>query len=280
MRIELLYDMPRIEEKLMIESLRARGVDVALTNVSTRPLVIGESEADLSLVRVVSMQKALYSATIRESGGTRAMNSSLTLMICGDKILTLSRIKSLGISVPRTTVLLGPDSAEQVFKQFPKPFVDKPPIGSWGRMVTLVKDLATWRSIVEHRQMMQSQQLRTHVVQEYIEGMGRDIRAIVIGSEFIGAVHRISSGDEWRTNVALGGKTAPIKSDGELVEMSLRAAEATRGDFISVDILESKNGEHYLNEVNGVPEFKGFMEATGINVAELFVDYALRVAKR
>jgi glutamate--LysW ligase ArgX len=272
--------MPRIEEKLMIESLRARGIDVALTNVSTRPLVIGESEADLSLVRVVSMQKALYSATIRESAGTRAMNSSLTLMICGDKILTLSRIKSLGLSVPRTAVLLGPDPAEQVFKQFPKPFVDKPPIGSWGRMVTLVKDLATWRSIVEHRQMMQSQQLRTHVVQEYIEGMGRDIRAIVVGSEFIGAVHRISAGDEWRTNVALGGKTAPIKSDGELVEMSLRAAEATRGDFISVDILESKNGEHYLNEVNGVPEFKGFMEATGINVAELFVDYALRVAKR
>jgi Lysine biosynthesis enzyme LysX len=280
MKIELLYDMPRLEEKLMIEALRASGVDVVLTNVDTRPLVIGEAESDLSLVRVVSMQKALYSATIRESSGTRAMNSSLTLMLCGDKILTLSKINSVGLRVPKTTVMLSPEPAELVFRQFPKPFVDKPPVGSWGRMVTLVRDLATWRSIVEHRSMMQSQQLRTHVIQEYVEGLGRDIRAIVIGSEFVGAVHRISSGDEWRTNVALGGKTAPLKADGEFVEMSLKAAEAVKGDFISVDILEDREGRLYLNEVNGVPEFKGFMEATGINVGELFVKYALRVAKR
>ncbi len=281
MEVELLYDMPRLEEKLLIESFRQRGVEVKLTNVNTMPLLIGEVAAEIALVRVVSMQKALYSAAIREAAGATAINSSTTLMLCGDKILTLSRLKAQGLKIPRSMVVLGAESAEVAYRRFPKPFVDKPPIGSWGRLVTLVKDKSTWRSVLEHRQMMQSQQLRTHIVQEYIESGGRDIRTIVIGGEVIGAVIRRSVGDEWRTNVALGGKTEPIKVNGEIAELSVKAAKTVGGEFISIDILEDKNsGQLYLNEVNGVPEFKGFMEATGISVADELAKYIVSVMRR
>ncbi|MEM0444615.1 MAG: lysine biosynthesis protein LysX [Nitrososphaerota archaeon] len=281
MGVELLYDTPRLEEKLMIEGLRSMGVTVTLTNVNTTPLLIGEASTDIALVRVMSMQKALYSAAIREAAGSKTINSSTTLVLCGDKILTLSRLMAMGIKVPRSMVVMGTESAEIAFRQFPKPFVDKPPIGSWGRLVTLVNDAATWRSVLEHRQMMQSQQLRTHIVQEYIKSGGRDIRTIVIAGEIVGAITRKSVGDEWRTNVALGGKTEPIRLNGEIAELSLKAAEAVNGDCISVDILEDMNtGELYLNEVNGVPEFKGFMEATGINVANELVKYIISVMKR
>ncbi len=281
MEVELLYDMPRLEEKLLIESLRQRNLEVQLTNVNTTPLLIGEAATEVALVRVVSMQKAIYSAASREAAGTTAINSSTTLMFCGDKILTLSRLKAEGLKVPRSMVVMGAESADAAYNQFTKPFVDKPPIGSWGRLVTLVRDKATWRSVLEHRQMMQSQQLRTHVVQEYIESGGRDIRAIVIGGEVIGAVVRKSVGDEWRTNIALGGKTEPIKVNGEIAELSLRAAKIVGGEFISIDILEDKrNGQLYLNEVNGVPEFKGFMEATGINVADELVKHIVSVVRR
>ncbi|MCS7145863.1 MAG: lysine biosynthesis protein LysX [Nitrososphaerota archaeon] len=281
MQVELLYDMPRLEEKLMIESFRSRGVEVNLTNVNTKPLLIGEASSEVALIRVVSMMKALYSAAVREAAGARAINSSSTLMLCGDKILTLSRLKARGLRVPRSMVVMDVESAELAYRQFPKPFVDKPPIGSWGRLVTLVRDVATWRSVLEHRQMMQSQQLRTHIVQEYIESGGRDIRAIIIGGEVIGAVVRKSVGDEWRSNVALGGKTEPIKVNGDIVEIGVKAAETVGGDFISIDILEDgKRGRLYLNEVNGVPEFKGFMEATGINVADMLAKYVISVMRR
>lgn len=281
MNVELLYDTPRLEEKLMIEGLRSRGIAVALTNVNTKPLLIGEVSADIALVRVMSMQKALYSAAIREAVGSKTINSSYTLMLCGDKILTLSRLKAMGLKVPRSMVVMGSESAEIAYRQFPKPFVDKPPIGSWGRLVTLVNDPATWRSVLEHRQMMQSQQLRTHIVQEYIKSGGKDIRTIVIGGEIVGAITRKSVGDEWRTNVALGGKTEPFRVNGEIAELSLKAAKVVGGEFISVDILENMDtGELYLNEVNGVPEFKGFMEATNINVAEELVKFIVSVMKR
>jgi len=281
MQVELLYDMPRIEEKLIIESFRERGLEVLLTNVNVKPLQIGEELSEVAIVRVVSMQKALYSAVARDAAGSHTINSPLTLILCGDKILTLGRLASKGLRVPRSMIAFSPESAEVVYRMLPKPFVDKPPIGGWGRLVTLVKDAATWRSILEHRQMMQSQQLRTHIAQEYVESGGRDIRAIVIGGEFIGAVARRSVGDEWRSNIALGGRAEPIKADGELVEMSVRAAEAVGGEFVSTDILQDlKSGLLYLNEINGVPEFKGFMEATGINVADVVARYVLSVVKR
>ena len=128
--------------------------------------------------------------------------------------------------------------------------------------------------------MLPTQQLKVHIMQDYIETNNRDIRAIVVGGKVLGAMYRVSIGDEWRTNIALGGKPVQRKLDSELEEMTIKAAESVKGDFISVDILEDSSGVLYVNEVNGVPEFKGFMEATGIDVASELVKFLIEVSKR
>ncbi|MEM1517635.1 MAG: lysine biosynthesis protein LysX [Nitrososphaerota archaeon] len=280
MKIEMLYDYPRLEEKLIIDKLKANNCEVILTNINNKPLQLGERIADVSLVRSVSMYKSLYAAALRESGGGIAVNSSYTILICGDKILTLSKIKNAGLNVPRSIVAMDTESAQAAYRALKKPFVDKPPIGSWGRLVSLVTDTVSWRSLLEHRQMLPSQQLKIHIMQDYIETNNRDIRAIVIGGEVLGAMYRISIGDEWRANIALGGKPVQRKLDPVLEEISIKAAESVKGDFISVDILEDSSGMLYVNEVNGVPEFKGFMEATGIDVASELVKFLIGVSKK
>jgi len=280
LKIEMLYDYPRLEEKLIIDKLKANNCEVILTNINNKPLQLGERIADVSLVRSVSMYKSLYAAALRESGGGIAVNSSYTILICGDKILTLSKIKNAGLNVPRSIVAMDTESAQAAYRALKKPFVDKPPIGSWGRLVSLVTDTVSWRSLLEHRQMLPSQQLKIHIMQDYIETNNRDIRAIVIGGEVLGAMYRISIGDEWRANIALGGKPVQRKLDPVLEEISIKAAESVKGDFISVDILEDSSGMLYVNEVNGVPEFKGFMEATGIDVASELVKFLIGVSKK
>ncbi|MCS7143156.1 MAG: lysine biosynthesis protein LysX [Aigarchaeota archaeon] len=265
--VELLYDYPRLEEKLIMERLKRYDMRVMMTNVNNRPLQLGEKASDISLIRTISMYKAIYAAAVRESGGTYTVNNSETILLCGDKILTLSRIKKVGLNIPRSVVAMGKESAEAAQKSFKKPFVDKPPIGSWGRLVTLISDPIVWRSILEHREMLSSQQLRVHILQDYIEGEGRDIRAIVVGENVLGAIYRVSTAGEWRSNIALGSKPAYKKMDPELKEAIIKAAEVVNGAFVSVDLLEG-DGTYYVNEVNGVPEFKGFMEATGIDVAD------------
>jgi len=35
-----------------------------------------------------------------------------------------------------------------------------------------------------------------------------------------------------------------------------------------------------VNEINGVPEFKGFMEATGVDVPMILAEYVKRLLRR
>ena len=90
---------------------------------------------------------------------------------------------------------------------------------------------------------------------------------------------RSAAKGDWRSNVARGGRTKAIKLDEELSELAVKAAEVIGGEFMAIDLFH--DGERYLvNEVNGVPEFKGFMEATKMDVAGRLARYVKLVLKR
>jgi glutamate--LysW ligase ArgX len=276
--VEVLYDVPRIEEKLIIRALTNLGIKPKLTPVKDTPLVFNESAPKICIVRPMSMYRAAYSAAVREASGSFTINSSDTIITCGDKILTLSKLASAGLRIPKSIVALTIQSAEEAGKLIGLPLVDKPPIGGWGRLVSLISDETTYRSLLEHREMMTSQQLKTHIIQEYIKTPGRDVRVIVLDNEVLGAMYRYKQENEWRSNVALGAKAVGFKPDDELREICIKAANAVKGVFVSIDVLES-NG-YFLNEVNGVPEFKAFIEATKRNVAADLANYIVKVLKR
>ena len=79
--------------------------------------------------------------------------------------------------------------------------------------------------------------------------------------------------------MALGGKVEALENCEEECELAIKAARALKGKVISIDIFESERGL-IVNEVNGVPEFKGFMRATGVNVAENIAEYIKAKVKR
>jgi len=157
--------------------------------------------------------------------------------------------------------------------------VDKPPIGSWGRLVTLVKDHQILRSVIEHRELLQSQLIKTHLIQRYVDSGSSDLRVLVLGGEVLGGMRRIAAEEDWRSNVARGGRTEAIKIDQEIEEKAVKTAEAIGGEFLAIDLFE-ENGAYLVNEVNGVPEFKGFMKATGIDVAEKLAEYVKTILKK
>ncbi|MEM4416775.1 MAG: RimK family alpha-L-glutamate ligase, partial [Nitrososphaerota archaeon] len=160
------------------------------------------------------------------------------------------------------------------------PAVDKPPIGSWGRLVALIKDELTFKTVMEHRRMISSPIMKTHLIQEYIDIPNRDVRTVVLGDEVLGAIYRYRGDGDWRTNVARGGVPVTAFLNDELREISLKTAKAVGGDLVSVDIFETVDGSYLVNEVNGVPEFKGLMQATGVDVPEKIADYILEQLKR
>lgn len=276
--VEVIYDVPRIEEKLILKALKELGLKPALTSVKEKPLQFDEGASKVCMIRPVSMYRAAYSAAVRESSGCTAINSSSSILCCGDKILTLSKLVHAGLRVPRSIIAMSLQSAEKAYKMVGMPLIDKPPIGGWGRLVSLVNDEMTGRNVLEHREMMTSQQLRIHIVQEYIRTPGRDIRGIVLDGELLGTMYRYRQANDWRSNVALGAKVVGFKPSEELSELCIKAAEVIGGTFVSVDMLEGEDG-YLINEVNGVPEFKAFMRATRKDVAMSLARYVLRVLK-
>jgi [lysine-biosynthesis-protein LysW]---L-2-aminoadipate ligase len=46
---------------------------------------------------------------------------------------------------------------------------------------------------------------------------------------------------------------------------------------VSIDLLETRDGELLVNEVNSLIEFRGLAAATGVDVAGEIVDHALEV---
>ena len=73
----------------------------------------------------------------------------------------------------------------------------------------------------------------------------------------------------------MGGVPSPLDLDEKLISVSTSAAKTVGGEFVSIDVLEHPSRGYVINEINDVPEFKGFMSATGINVAEKLVDYVV-----
>ena len=277
--VELLFDVPRLEEKLIVNAFRKLGLELKLTNVKYHPLSWDDYPATVALIRTISMQRAAYSASLREAVGVKTINNSKSILIAGDKILTLSELRKAGIAFPESVVAFNSEAAEKAGEILGFPIVDKPPIGSWGRLVTLVRDHQSLRSVIEHRELLQSQLIKTHLIQKYINGGNRDLRILVLGEEVLGGMRRIAALDDWRSNVARGGKVEAIKLDSELTELSLKTAEVIGGEFIAIDLFEENEG-YLVNEVNGVPEFKGFMKATRVNVAEKLAEYVRSILKR
>ncbi len=277
--VELMIDVPRLEERLILDEIKRSGLSLKLTNVKYVPLSWEDKPARVSLIRTISMLRAAYSASIREAAGIKTINSLKAILIAGDKILTLSKLWEAGISFPESIIALNGKAAERADEFIRFPIVDKPPIGSWGRLVALVKDSQAFKSIIEHRELYQSQALKTHLIQRYVGGGGKDLRILVLGDEVLGAMWRIAAGGDWRSNVARGGSTREAKLDDELKELALKVSSVIGGEFIAVDVFE-EDGSYLVNEVNGVPEFKGFAEATKTNVPKKLVEYVRKILRK
>jgi [lysine-biosynthesis-protein LysW]---L-2-aminoadipate ligase len=264
----------RFEEKLLFEALEARGIQHVLVDPRTLH-VADDGEAppwETALVREIGATRALYAALALESLGVRTINDSDAIRICGDKWKTALALREAGLPAPRTLLALGPEAVPGAAEELGYPVVLKPLNGSWGRRVVLLRDADEADAVLEYCAALPAPQTQILCVQEPIDKPGRDVRVIVVGGEVLGATYRLAA-DGWRTNVALGGRSRPCPVDDDLAALSSAAAQATGAELAGVDLLEGRDGELYVLEVNAGVEFRGFASACGVDVAGTIVDY-------
>ena len=278
-RVGVLLSRVRVEEKLLLAELESRGVETKV--IDDRELVLAleqrpELGVDVVLERCIQHGTALYALSVFDAWGIPTVNRYEVAEICGNKLLTTTRLIRDGVPSPRTRVAFTPDSALSAIEELGYPVVLKPLIGSWGRLISKVNDREAAEAIVEHKDVLGNYLHSIYYIQEYIQKPGRDIRAFVVGSETIAAIYRAS--EHWITNTARGGQASNCPVTPELDEVCVRAARAVGGGVVAIDLLEAPEGL-LVNEVNYTMEFRNSIDTTGVNIPAKVIDYVLEVAR-
>jgi [lysine-biosynthesis-protein LysW]--L-2-aminoadipate ligase len=280
MRIGVLCSLVRVEEKLIFQALRQRGVE--FERLDDRQLVFdlnggATPPCELVLVRCVSYSRALYATRLLEMHGVKTISSHRAVATCGDKIMTTQAFLERGIPTPHTAVALSEETSLEAMEVLGYPVVLKPPIGSWGRLIVKINDRQAAEAVVEYKQALEKEHDQPFYLQEYIDKPGRDIRTLVVGDETVYAIYRNSS--HWITNTARGSSVSNLPVTAEIDRLSRSAADAVGGDIVAVDLLETRQGDLLVNEVNHTPEFHGAAQVANVDIAGKMVDYVIRVAQ-
>ena len=130
-KIGLLCSRVRVEEKMLLATLRAR--DVAFDRIDPRKLIVdlqgaGPDSSRLDeysavLVRCLSHSRAFYLTRWFEDRGVPTISSHQTVSTCGDKILTSAALQAAGVPIPRTLLALSVESALAALEEMGYPVV-------------------------------------------------------------------------------------------------------------------------------------------------------------
>ncbi|MCS7120420.1 MAG: lysine biosynthesis protein LysX [Nitrososphaerota archaeon] len=282
----LVYDRIRWDEKALVKAAESASVNIKLIDSKTAyvDLSIEDSKlkddyGDVVLQRCVSYFRGLHITAILEKAGISVINPLNVSLICGNKLFTTLALIKADVPVPKTYIAFAEDGVSKAFDELGYPVVMKPVVGSWGRLVALIRDRDSAKAVVESREQMQNALLQIYYLQEYVKRPPRDIRALVIGDKVVAASYRYSPEGEWRTNVARGGVSKPCPVTSDLEEIVLRAAESVGGGVLAVDCMESPDGI-LVHEVNNTVEFRGLYSATRVDIPGEIIRYAVKVMKK
>jgi RimK family alpha-L-glutamate ligase len=244
-----LVDFRRVQASLPMQVTSLDDFDAVL--VRTMPAG--------SLEQVVLRMDILHRL---QAKGTRVLNPPRALETCIDKYLACARLDAAGLPVPRTIVCQDAEAALEAFTQLGGDVVVKPLFGSEGRGLARVNDVEmAWR-VFRALEQMQS----VLYLQQFIAHAGWDLRVLVIGDRAVAAMRRHAHND-WRTNVAQGGRAEPVTPMIEEERLASAAANAVGTPLAGVDLLPNPAGGYFVLEVNAVPGWRALAAATGVDVA-------------
>lgn len=281
----VIYDKIRFEEKALYDKakkkgLRAHIIDAKTITIDTESKRKALQLGDVILQRSISHFRGLYLTACLEFLGFLVINKFKVGETCGNKLITSLTLAKYQVPTPKTHFAFSAESAIEVISKIGFPLVLKPIVGSWGRGVFPLRDEEVANMIVEMREGDDSPLARIYYVQEMIKRPPRDLRCIVVGDKVIAAIYRYSAENEWRTNVARGGKAEVAPITNELEDIALKAAKAVGGGIVGIDLMEDEKRGLLVHEVNSTVEFKGASNVSDADIAGAIIDYALKIAKK
>ena len=274
-KLAVVYDRVREDEKMLWRAMDDLGVeyDKVYAPQLSFDFMGDKPQWDVVIERCVSQSRGYAIAAALEAWGVEVVNPSHVIANCGDKLVTNALLAKHQIPAPRTQVAFDTDHALEVIEKMGYPVVMKPPVGSWGRLLSLIRDRDAAETVLEHKEVLGGYQHQIFYIQEIIDKPGRDIRAFVASGKCIAAIYRNSN--HWITNTARGGKAENCEVTPELADLAERSARAVGGAVVAVDLVEDPARGLLVIEVNHTMEFKNSVGTTGVNIPLKIAEYAI-----
>jgi RimK family alpha-L-glutamate ligase len=135
--------------------------------------------------------------------------------------------------------------------------------------------------LVRDLRKSETEEGKRYMLQEFIANDG-DYRVLVLGKKVLGVMKRSSqSVEEFKNNYSVGGKVEVATLPQNILDLAVKAAEVCGLAVAGVDVAfrDYDIKKPVIWEVNKGPQFKGFMQATGINVPGEIVKYLVSLKK-
>lgn len=212
-----------------------------------------------------------------EMMGVYCVNESVAISRSRDKLRSLQLLARKGIGLPVTGFSHATMYTQDMIDLAGgAPLVIKLLEGTQGIGVVLAETNNAAESVIEAFRGLKHNIL----VQEFIKEAGSsDVRCFVVGGKVVAAMMRTGRKGDFRSNIHRGGKAEKIKITPEERSTAVRAAKIMGLNVAGVDILRSNHGPVVM-EVNSSPGLQGIEGATGINVAEIVIEFIEKNAQQ
>lgn len=273
-----LYSTARLKEASM-----GRGHEVAIVDylrcymdiTARRPKVLyrGEEVQPHAVIPRIGASYTFYgTAVVRqfEMAEVFALNSSDGISRSRDKLRSLQILSRAGVGLPTTSYAHSIQDITGLLEVVGgTPVVVKLLEGTQGIGVVLAETKKAAESVIGAFRQLDANIL----VQQFIkEAGGADIRAFVVGGKVVAAMRRQGAPGEFRSNLHRGGSAEVIKLTPSERSTAVRAAKSLGLNVAGVDLLQSDDGPMVL-EVNSSPGLEGIENASGVDIADLMIEY-------
>lgn len=294
MKIAILSRSPQIySTRRLLEAGQKAGHEMVIIDHTKCHLVMekgkpsirvnGENLVDIDVIipRIGASVTTYGAAVIRHFDlmGVPSILTSTALIRSRDKLRSLQIISKSGIGIPKSVFARHPkaDEVKALIQEVGgTPVILKLLEGTHGTGVIKADSVSSAKSAVEAFSGIK----RDLIVQEFIEEAGgKDIRALVVDGQVVGAMERSGQADEFRSNLHKGGTAKAIEIDKKVKSTALEAAKLLGLTVAGVDLLLSSRGPLVI-EVNSSPGLQGIERATGIDIAGNIINAAERKVEK
>ena len=243
-----------------LERLGERGLDAA-TSVVTADAAVPDGAAAADLLVLRDVPAATLAALATAAPGVPTCNSVAATSAVSDKALVDERLRSAGLPVPRSTVVVA--WAEVSAAAAGSAVVVKPTSGRDGGGVLLCPTPTALPPAAPYP--------GPWLVQELVPGDGTDRKVYVIDEEVSGVLRR------WPPRTATDKLGASFRPSDEERSLALAVGAALGLEVFGVDLVGEATGPKVVVDVNAMPGFKG-VDGAASRLAEHFLGHVSQEA--